>query len=111
MIADEDAREEEVGRFFRTSHTMEEGVQHIKDMLEHPDRYPPGRTKFLEDMAALPGVFVPGGSYCNVVERSKSTCGRTPVETSTYLLIQVTTGRARGQQGWVCESRVQQQFP
>ena len=96
LISEEDAREEEVRRFFREPHTRQ---------------YPPGRTEFLRSMAQMPGVYVPGRSYCNIVERSKSKCGSPPVETATYVLVQVTTGPSHGERGWVCGNAAQGQFP
>jgi hypothetical protein len=56
LIAEEDAGEAIVSRFFREPHTKEEGVEHIKDMTHHPDQYPPGRPEFLKAMAQMPGV-------------------------------------------------------
>jgi hypothetical protein len=109
--AEEDAREEVVQRFFREPHTKKEGMEHIKEMLQHPEQYPPQRTEFLTAMAQMPGVSVPGKSYCNIIERSKSRCGRSPLETATIVLVQVTTGPSHGQRGWVCENLVRQQFP
>lgn len=111
LIADENAREDEVRRFFREPHTQEEGIEHVKDMMRHPDQYPPGRTEFLKAMAQMPGLNVPGKSYCEIIERSKSTCGRFPLETATFVLVQVTTGPSHGQRGWVCQNVVQGQFP
>jgi hypothetical protein len=111
LIAEEDAGEAIVSRFFREPHTKEEGVEHIKDMMHHPDQYPPGRPEFLKAMAQMPGVYVPGKSYCDIIERSKSRCGPSPLETATYVLVQVTSGPSRGQRGWVCKDVVQIQFP
>lgn len=84
-----------------------------EDSLEwrHPEQYLSGRANFLALMAQLPRVSVPGRSYCEVIERSKSTCGATPIETATYVFVQVTTGPSRGQKGWVCENVVHQLFP
>lgn len=84
-----------------------------EDSLEwlHPEQYPSGRANFLAVMAQLPRVSVPGRSYCEVLERSKSTCGASPIETATYVFVQITTGRSRGQKGWVCENVVHQLFP
>jgi hypothetical protein len=80
-------------------------------MMQHPDQYPPGRKDFLEAMARMPGVYVPVRSYCDIVERSKSTCGVSPIETATYVRIHVTTGPSRGQEGWVCSNLVPGQWP
>jgi hypothetical protein len=111
MLAEEDAREEEVSRFWREPHTREEGIAHIRDMASHPDQYPPGRTEFLKAMSQMSGISVAGTSYCDLVERSKSKCGRLPIETAVYMLVRVTTGSSKGKQGWICEDAVQPQFP
>ncbi len=78
LPAEEDAHKEVVSRFFREPHTQEESIEHMKDMLQHPDQYPPGRPEFLKAMAQMPGVYVPGRSYCDIIEQSKSRCGRRP---------------------------------
>ena len=111
LIADEDAREVEIRKFFRESHSREERTEHLKDMIRNPEKYPPGREEFLVAMAHMPGIYVGGKPYCDIVERSGSTCGHSPVETATFVFVKITTGRSRGQQGWICESVVQQQFP
>jgi hypothetical protein len=111
LLADEDAREYEVNRFWQDKHTPEERGNRTVDMMIHPERYPPGRSDFLEAMANLPGFSVPSKSYCRVLESSKSTCGRTPIETAFYVLVRVTTGPARGKKGWVCSSNAPQLFP
>jgi hypothetical protein len=111
LIADEDAGEEEVNRFWREHHSAEEIHQRLMDMAQHPERYPPGRSEFLETMTHMPGVYVEGRSYCSVIVRSKSTCGRLPIETASYLLVRISTGPSRGKEGWICESKVAGQFP
>jgi len=47
LIADEDAREVEIRKFFRESHSREERTEHLKDMIRNPEKYPPGREEFL----------------------------------------------------------------
>ncbi len=111
MLAEEDAREEEVDHFRREPHTKEEGFQRLEDMRQHPDQYPPGRTEFLKAMGQMPGISVAGRSYCDLIERSKSTCGRSPIETATFVLVRVTTGRSKGKSGWICQGDIQPQFP
>lgn len=73
----------------------------------HPDRDPHARKDFLRSMSQLPGISVPGGSYCDLVERSKSRC----VDTAVYVLVQITTGPSRGQRGWMCETSGRRVFP
>jgi hypothetical protein len=111
LLADENAREGEINRFWRDKHTQEEGVKRIHDMARHPEQYPPGRSKFLEDMAKMTGFYVPSKSYCRILEGSESKCGRLPIETAVYMLVRVTTGPLRGKQGWVCSSNAPQLFP
>jgi hypothetical protein len=111
LIKDEDAREEEVSHFWREGHTREERVQRIGEMRMHPDRYPPGRSSFLSAMAQAGGMVVPSNSYCEVIEWSKSKCGKSPVETAVYVRVRVTTGRSRGATGWACNAYVKQEFP
>jgi hypothetical protein len=111
LLAEEDAREEAVSQFWREPHTKEEGRRHVEDMIQHPDAYPPGRTEFLKAMSLMPKVTVPGRSYCDVIEQSKSKCGRLPLETASYVLVQITSGPANGSGGWVCRQQVQPLFP
>jgi hypothetical protein len=112
LLADEDARENEMYYAWREKrHTLDEDGARYEDMRKHPELYPPGRAQFLEEMAKLPGFAVPVKSYCSVIERSKSTCGATPLETTVYVFIKITSGPFRGKQGWVCETHVHSLFP
>jgi hypothetical protein len=111
LLGEEDAREEALSQFWRKPHTKEEGTRRIEDMIQHPDAYPPGRTEFLKAMSGMSGANVPGGLYCDIVEQSKSKCGRLPIETATYVLVQITSGPTKGQRGWVCQEQVHQLFP
>ena len=111
VLTDEDAREEGVNRYWREAQTPEERRERIEDMTKHPEHYPSSRSEFLQSMARMPGVYVPERSYCRVIQRSKSTCGPTPIETAVYVMVSVTTGASRGRQGWVCESSIQKLSP
>jgi hypothetical protein len=111
LLDEEDAREEEVSRFFREPHSREDGNAHVKDMALQPDQYPPGRSEFLKAMSQMPGISVTGRSYCELIERTKSKCGASPIETAVFVLVRVTTGPSRGKRGWICQTQVQQQFP
>jgi hypothetical protein len=111
LLAEEDKREEEMNRFYREPHTQQERIQHMLDIMKHPEQYPPGRMEFLKAMSQMPGAFVAGGSYCDLIERSKSTCGPSDVYTTKYVLVQVKTGRGKGQRGWICETSAKRTFP
>jgi hypothetical protein len=111
LLGEEDAREETVSQFWREHPTEEEGRRRVEDMIQHPDEYPPRRNEFLKTMTGMPGMAVPGRSYCDIIERSKSTCGRLPTETATYVLVQVTTGPSKGQSGWVCQQQLRLLLP
>ena len=111
LLAEEDAREEEIGCFWREKHTVEEASKRFEDMRVHPELYPPGRLEFFRAIANMPGFPVPIKSYCHVLQRSKSTCGTDPSETVVYALVGITSGTAKGKQGWVCETHVHQLFP
>jgi hypothetical protein len=111
LLADEDAREYEVSRFWRDKHSQEGGTKRIQDMALHPENYPPGRPEFLKAMVNMPGFYVPSKSYCRIIERSKSGCGPRPLETSPYILVRITTGPFRGNTGWVCENNTPGFFP
>jgi hypothetical protein len=108
LIADESGREEFVKRFWQENHTAEEMIERVQEIEQHPERYPTGRSEFLHAMANQPGFYVPSETYCRVLKRSESRCGRTLLETSAYELIRVTTGPSRGKQGWVCGENIKQ---
>jgi hypothetical protein len=108
LIADESAREEFVKRFWQENHTEEERIERVEDMDRHPEHYPQGRSEFLQAMANQPGFYVASETYCRVLKRSESRCGRTLLQTSAYELIRVTTGPTRGKQGWVCGENIKQ---
>lgn len=60
----------------------------------------------------MPGFTVPVKSYCSIIQRSTSKCGPDPRSTwPVYVLIKVTSGPSRGEQGWVCRAYVQQLAP
>lgn len=111
MIADEDAREEQINRFWREPHSAEERKERIRQMIHNPNEFPSGRQNFLAAMARAPGIVVPTRSYCEVIERSKSKCADSPIATAVYEKVRITTGRERGQQGWICETDVHSNFP
>jgi hypothetical protein len=111
LLTEEDAREAETNRSYRELHTEQERTHHIEDMLQHPDQYPAGRKDFIRSMSQLPGISVPGFSYCDLIERSKSRCGPSPIDTAAYVLVQVTTGPSKGERGWMCESSGRRVFP
>jgi hypothetical protein len=111
LIAHEDTFEDALNRFWRDKHTQEERNERIQDMMRHPERYPVGRAEFLDAMAKMPGLYVPAKSYCRVIERSMSRCGRTPIETSVYMFVRITTGPSQGKRGWVCGSNAPELFP
>jgi hypothetical protein len=102
LLADEDAREDDVNRFYREKHSAEAGRLRIEDMLKHPELYPPGRPAFLKTMLSLPGFEIKGTPWCFYVQESKSTCDRSPIATAHYVLVQVTSGPSSGKQGWIC---------
>jgi hypothetical protein len=101
LLANEDAGEEVVDRFW-SQHSRIEGQERVKDMAAHPDLYPPGRATFLTAMANASGFYVPGKSFCIIVQSSKSRCGSSPFHTIFYRLVRITSGPARGKEGWVC---------
>ena len=111
LLAEEDVREEGVSRFWREKHTNEEIRNRIEDMMKLPEHYPVGRSEFLQAMGRMPGVYVSEKSYCRIIESSKSTCGRIPIETATFVMVRITSGPSQGKQGWVCQNSVKQLFP
>jgi hypothetical protein len=112
LLADENAREEEVNdSFWRSKPTREDGIKRIQDMSMHSERYPPGRQEFMNTMKNMPAFSVPAKSYFTVIESSKSRCGCMPVETLSYVFVRVTTGPSRGKQGWACGGYYQLFFP
>jgi len=104
LLAEEDSREEAMDRFYREPHAEQEGKQHVLEIMQHPEQYPPGRLDFLKAMSQMPGVTVPGGSYSDLIERSRSTCDPSPVYTTKYVLVRVTSGPSKGEKGWMCET-------
>jgi hypothetical protein len=102
LLADEDAREEALNRFWKNQHSTKEGDARVQDMMAHPDSYPPGRTTFLAAMVSAPGFYVPQKSYCKIVQSSQSRCSVSPIETRIYKLVRNTSGLSRGKEGWVC---------
>jgi hypothetical protein len=108
--------------FYQLTGTSNTGVTLISDSPDvrrllteegepYPDRDPRGRKDFLRSMSQLAGITVPGGSYCDLIERSESRCGPSPIYTASYVLVQVTTGPSKGQRGWMCETSARRTFP
>jgi hypothetical protein len=111
LLASEDARQDDIDRFWREKHSEEDGRRRIEDMGLHPERYPPGRLEFLKTMMNMPGFEIKDSPYCRIVERSKSRCGMFPLQNAVYVFVQVTTGRSSGNKGWVCDSHAPGLFP
>jgi hypothetical protein len=105
LIRDQEKGQAEVDRFWRESHTAEEGRQHIKDMAKHPDQFPPGRNEFLEAMANAPAMTVPGKTPAKVVEISKARCLPDPFSTVTYIRVLIRGKKPPGgTEVWVCRN-------
>ena len=65
----------------------------------------------IDGLLKMPGFTVPVKSYCSIIQQSTSKHGLNPEATAVYVLIKVTSGPAKGQQGWAWQRNVQQLFP
>jgi hypothetical protein len=71
-------------------------------MLARAEAYIPERVTFLNAMARAPGILVPAGSYCRVIERSKAICSYIPQGNPNYVRVVITSGSSKGVEGWGC---------
>ena len=92
----------------RWERTEQERIQLEFDVEKHPDKYAAEREAVSETLAQQPGVTVIGKQYFRLLRDSVAPCdlsGR--ISSDTYILVRVTTGPAKGVEGWACSEEVQ----
>jgi hypothetical protein len=103
LISEEERRQDEANRFYRESHTAEEKRQHGWNLLLHPDQMLPGHKEFLEAIAKVPSISVPGKTRAQVLEISKARCQPDGVSTVTFTrMLIVGKNPPGGTEVWVC---------
>jgi hypothetical protein len=69
--------------------------------------YMPNRRRLLDAMNQAPGFTVVGGSYCRIIEKSGAQCeAEAAFYSTTYVKVRISTGPAKGKEGWVCKGEV-----
>lgn len=103
LISEEEKRQDEADRFWRASHTREETIQHVEDLLFHADRVLPGHSAFLEAMSKAPSISVPGKTRAQVLEISKARCLPDASATVTFVRMMIVGKKPPGgAEVWVC---------
>ena len=88
--------------------TEQERVQLESDIRSHPDKFMAERRALFDDMAGRPGVTVIGAQYFRLLHESATVCDPyVPIASDVYVLVRVTTGPAKGAEGWACDRDVQ----
>jgi hypothetical protein len=87
--------------------TPDQQLELNKDLHSHPERHMADRRKLVEAMGDQPGFIVTGEQYFRVLEQSPAGCASDPVTTSNYVRVRVSTGQAKGKEGWACSRDVQ----
>ena len=77
-------------------------LRRLTDEREHPERYIPERIAFLNAIARTPNKTIPPNSYCRILQRSAAICSRIPQDNPYYVKVRITSGPAKGQEGWGC---------
>jgi len=77
-------------------------LRRVTEAREHPERYIPERIAFLGFMRTASNTMVPPNSYCRILERSAAICSSIPQLNPYYVKVRITSGSAKGQEGWGC---------
>lgn len=88
--------------------TEQEVVQLEYDINTQRDKYMTERRALFADMARQPGITVTGKQYFRLLRESATVCDPFgPIASDVYVLVRVTTGPAKGAEGWACNRDVQ----
>jgi hypothetical protein len=88
--------------------TEQEVVQLEYDINTHRDKYMTERRTLFAYMARQPGIIVTGKQYFRLLRQSATVCDPYgPIASDVYVLVRVTTGPAKGAEGWACDRDVQ----
>lgn len=98
-------QDEEAERFWREPHSKEERIKRVQELRTNPERYYPGHSNFLLNMAQQPAESIPASSYLRLLENSNVKCSN-PLYTTTFIKVRITSGPLAGRIGWVCEDDV-----
>jgi hypothetical protein len=105
LISEEEKRRDEVDHFFRQNHTKDAELQHVDDLIRHPDRMLPGHKDFVEVMAKAPAITLPTKARGKVLQISKARCLPDGVSTVTFIrMVVVGKKPPGGTEVWVCEN-------
>jgi hypothetical protein len=77
----------------------------IVERRQHPERYFPEHSRFLDALAHQPSVKAPVGSYARLLEMSHAKCCADPSLSGEYAKVRLTSGPLRGREGWLCYRR------
>jgi hypothetical protein len=102
LIAEQGGRDSAVESFWQSKHSEEEGLERVRDMQTHPERYTAGRKQFLEALAQQPVVSLPKKTYLRDVQESTAKCYDDPLSSPTFRKVRVVSGPFRGSEGWTC---------
>jgi len=105
LISEEETRQDQEDHFYRERHTKEEKLQHADDLIKHADQVLPGHKDFVEAMAKVPAITVPGKARGKVLQISKARCLPDGTSTVTFIRVVVIGKKPPGQsEVWVCEN-------
>jgi hypothetical protein len=106
LLSIQKARDTVADLMWKKQVNKEEAMKRFLDSLVNPERYAPGRKKFLLAMSQQPGILVPEKTYVRVLAGSGAECGPIPGHSFTFVRVRVTSGPLRGREGWVCQGDV-----
>jgi hypothetical protein len=105
LISHEEAREKTILESWQKN-AKPENVGQLKDLVEHPERYTPGRSDFLLAIQEQPAVVVHGPAHVEIVSTSLAGCTLIPFAAANFVNVRVVEGRDRGKVGWLCSEKL-----
>ncbi len=69
---------------------------------KYPDTVFAARRELVRQMTDLSGRTVDGGTYLRILRKSNAICTTHWLDTSSYLLVRITSGSQAGREGWIC---------
>jgi hypothetical protein len=104
LISEEEARQDEEDRLYREM-TKAEQLQHIDELIHHPDRVLPEHKEFVAAMARVPAISVARRARGKVLQISKARCLPDGISGVTFIrMVVVGKKPPAGAEVWVCEN-------
>jgi hypothetical protein len=105
LLSVQRVQDTKVEQYWHEKHSKQESIAVVVQIEMDPESLYPGRKKFLSAMANQSAEQVPGNTYIRVLDDSGVHCS-SPLYTTHFIKVRVTSGPLEGHIGWVCQDDV-----